>query len=109
MLAAAPSTATVARSLCVVGRAAVCRPRRSERKDMLRSPCRRGLPPTHRPRPSGPLARSAGGALEVERGEVELAGASESRRDATRYATATIASTMIGTLRGDGPCPGAER
>ena len=25
------------------------------------------------------------------------------------YSTATIASTMIGTFKGDGPCPGAER
>ena len=26
----------------------------------------------------------------------------------SRHSTATIASTMIGTLRGDGPCPGAD-
>jgi hypothetical protein len=35
MLAAAPSTATVARSFCAVERAAVGRPRRSERERML--------------------------------------------------------------------------
>lgn len=30
-------------------------------------------------------------------------------RGPTRSATATIASTITGTLYGDGPCPGAER